>query len=294
MSMALNSSVSETVRNKFNFTVDKFPLSGPDGLRTPWYALFRSDTQLPVGNGSVTARYVPHTTDDVVALCDAIDVAFGGVANVDCYFRNGHYVVVTPTDQERLNVFGTDSVWPRVVISAPYDDKSFRANVALFRDMCKNLHITRQAGSETGVSIRHTNGLREHMDELIQQFGTLKAGWNSIGQVIRRMAENQVQMVDFLDSIYGKPSEDSKRSVTEHKNRTEAIFKRLQRESQLTGQPIGKDYTVNAWLAFNAVQGYIQHDTTRKGRNKADASASLLLSLNDPKVYQAEALALAV
>ena len=63
--------IAAKVKADFDFNVDKFPLSGPDGLTTPWYALFRSDTSEGVGNGSVTSRYVPHQTDDVLALVDA-------------------------------------------------------------------------------------------------------------------------------------------------------------------------------------------------------------------------------
>ena len=39
----------EKVRDTFNFTVDKFPLSGPDGMKTPFYGLFRSDNCQSVG-----------------------------------------------------------------------------------------------------------------------------------------------------------------------------------------------------------------------------------------------------
>ena len=42
MSVVLESAVLDSVRSKFDFTVDKFPLSGPDSLRTPLYGLFRS------------------------------------------------------------------------------------------------------------------------------------------------------------------------------------------------------------------------------------------------------------
>ena len=41
---SVSNSVSDQVRSTFNFTVDKFPLSGPDGMSTPLYGLFRSDT----------------------------------------------------------------------------------------------------------------------------------------------------------------------------------------------------------------------------------------------------------
>ena len=82
--------------------------------------------------------------------------------------------------------------------------------------------------------------------------------------------------------------------MTEHTNRTEAIFKRLQREVTLRGETMSSDFNVSGWLAFNAVQGYIQHDTTRKGRNKVSDGSNLILSLSDTKVAHAEQLALAV
>ena len=37
-------SISDQVRSAFDFTVDKFPLSGPENLPTDQYGLFRSDT----------------------------------------------------------------------------------------------------------------------------------------------------------------------------------------------------------------------------------------------------------
>lgn len=286
--------ISDEVRSKFNFSVDKFPLSGPDGLRTPWYALFRSDTQKPVGKGSVSNVYVPHTTEDIVALCDAVSVAFDGIGNVDCHFRDGHYVVITPSDQQRLSIFGgNDNIWPRVVIGAGYDGKAFRASIASYRDMCRNLHITRQCGTETTIKINHNRNLRNHMDELISQFNNIKSGWNNLVDVVRNMERNRVSMIDFLDQIYGRPDENSKHAVSQHKNRTEAIFKRLQREVDMRGETMSSDFVVSGWLAFNAVQGFIQHDKRRQGRNKNDHSASLILSLTDKDIEKAEELALA-
>ena len=61
---------SDSVKAAFDFSVDKFPLAGPDGMTTPWYGLFRSDNGRVVGNGSVTDRYVPHSSDDVMALTE--------------------------------------------------------------------------------------------------------------------------------------------------------------------------------------------------------------------------------
>ena len=104
---SVSNSVSDQVRSAFDFTVDKFPLSGPDGMSTPLYGLFRSDTSSLVSSRSVTSRYVPHTTDDVVALSEAADTAFDGDIDVRCHFRNGHYVDVKPNRADRLAVYGT-------------------------------------------------------------------------------------------------------------------------------------------------------------------------------------------
>ena len=46
--------VAETVAEKFNFSVDKFRLSGPDNMNTPFFGLFRSDTMRVVHDSSVT------------------------------------------------------------------------------------------------------------------------------------------------------------------------------------------------------------------------------------------------
>jgi hypothetical protein len=200
--------------------------------------------------------------------------------------------VIEPTKEQRLEVFKSDSVFPRVMIRAGYDGKAAKISMGSWRDLCANLHVMRTVSSVT-VSIRHSSNLRSHMDSLIADFQRLEKGWDSVTAVIQQMEANRVSMVDFLDAIYGKPDTDSKRAVTEHQNRTEAIFKRLQRELVARGETLGSDFMVSGWLAFNAVQGYIQHDTTRKGRNKGADGVGLLLSLNDANVLKAEQLALA-
>tara|TARA_R100000008_G_scaffold85411_1_gene75259 strand:- start:2334 stop:3224 length:891 start_codon:yes stop_codon:yes gene_type:complete len=285
--------VSNKIQEAFNFTVDKFPLSGPDGMRTPWYALFRSDTESVVGNGSVTSRYVPHQTDDVLALVDAAAEAFEGEIDVTTHFRDGHYVSIQPTKHERLSVFGqNDNVWPRVIINAGYDGKAFNATMGYFRDACRNLAMMRQVNGTT-VSIRHTSGLRSQMDDLIATFNTLKESWGTLSGVIQNLQTRDVQMVDFLNAIYTEPATDAtQRAVTVHRMRTEAIFKRLQSERFRTGRPaMGESFTVSAWEAFNAVQGYVQHDAQAKTGFKGEFDRILRAS-RDANVRKAEKLVL--
>lgn len=293
MSSIITNDVAAKVRTAFNFSVDKFPLTGPDGMRTPHYGLFRSDSGECVGRSSVSNRYEAHTTDDVLALVEAAGTAFGGAADVKCHFRDGHYVAVQPSREYRESIFGTkDNVFPRLIIDAPYGGfGSFTTTLGFFRDLCRNMAIVREAGANTSVSIRHTAGLRPRMDELVTAFGGLEAGWANLVAVIRGMEERRVRMTDFLVALYGEPSERDGRSLTMHKNRTEAIFRRLQSERLVAGRgTIGSDFVVTGWEAFNAVQGYTQHDSIRRGR--PTEMDRIVRALHDNKVAQAERLAL--
>jgi len=287
--------VSTKIKDAFDFTVDKFPLSGPDGLRTPWYAMFRSDSNEVVGKGSVTSRYVPHQTDDVLALVDAAAEAFEDEIDVTTHFRDGHYVSIQPTKHERLSVYGNaDNVWPRIIINAGYDGRAFAATMGYYRDACSNLAMMRKVDGTT-VSIRHTSGLRSHMDSLISTFNVLKESWAGLTDVIQNLQSVNVQMADFLNEIYPQPDADaSKRGATVHRERTETIFKRLQGERFKTGRgslTTADGFTVSAWEAFNAVQGYVQHDAQSKKGFKSDFDRILRAS-RDASVRKAENLVL--
>ena len=88
MSSVSAADVSASVRSAFDFTVDKFPLSGPDNMSTDQYGLFRSDTGYLTGVKSISSQYVPHTTDDVCALVEAASVAFDGDLDLKCHWYN--------------------------------------------------------------------------------------------------------------------------------------------------------------------------------------------------------------
>jgi hypothetical protein len=224
-------------------------------------------------------------------LVEAAGVAFDGVADVKCHFDHGHYVTVQPTKEQRLAVYGTrDNVFPRIVIDAGYGGQAFRASLGMYRDACRNMMILRQAEG-TNVAIRHTSSLRLQMDELIATFASLEAGWGNLTAVVQQMQSREVRMVEFLNAIYGEPKSDERRSVTMHRHRTEAIFRRLSSERMVTGRgSLGSDFVVTGWEAFNAVQGYVQHDSIRRGR--PTEMERIVRALHDGKVAQAERLAL--
>ena len=128
------------------------------------------------------------------------------------------------------------------------------------------------------------------MDELIGQFQTLKDGWQTLENLVHGMQAAPVQMVDFLNAVYPEPDADAgQRAVTIHRNRTEKIFKRLQRERIKTGRPA---FEVSAWEAYNAVQGFNQWDSTRREGFSGEFDR-ILQAAKAPAVRKAEELAIA-
>lgn len=290
------------ITNTFDFTVDKFPLFGPDNQPTDQYGLFRSDTGYLKGVKSVSQRYVPHTTDDVIALCEAAQHAFDCEVDVQAHFRNGHYVSIAPTIGFRKSIYGSaDNIWPRFIVSGGFDGKGFKAILGWWRDACDNMAWMRKVKT-FAVSIRHTSGLRGAMDSLIRDFSQLKDGWTDLTTLIEQMESREVRMTDFLNEVYGQPSDEAiyrvevlKQKVKEytvHRDRTEEIFHRLEQERQKTGRPLHNGVqVVSAWEAYNSVQGWTQWQSITRSRYNTSFD-KILKAGNSAEVLRAEELAL--
>lgn len=286
--MAISGDVYSIVSNAFNFDVEKAPLMRADGVPTPFYGLFRSDTNECVGR-PVSNHYEPHTCAQVLDLVEAASDAFDGIASVDCYFQKGHFVSVTPSREMRKVLFENDAMFPRVIINAGYDGKAFKASLGMYRDVCSNLMIMRSAGNGVHRSLRHSSSLKDRAKSLVDQFASLLDNWDKVGDVVDRMSQREVVLADFINSVYGDPK-DSKRGATMHEKRTEEIVARVIRERQLLGLP-ATDGKITAWEAFNAVQGYTQHSTGRKSATTTDF-ARAVRAFSSLDVVRAERVAL--
>ena len=293
MQNVLSSDVAETVKKEFDFQVNKFPLSGPDGMKTPCYGLFRSDNASFVGscNNAKSRNYIPHQTDDVIALVEASSTLFDGEVEATCFFNQGHYVSVQPTRDKRLSVYGQkDNVFPRIIINAGYDGQAFKASMGYYRDLCQNLSIMRMVKGTT-VSIRHMSNLRSEMNELIDTFGVLGESWETLGDRIQALESTRVGMADVLDLIYGAIPAEIGRGRTVAENRIEKIVGRIFNERLKSGREIGEDANqASAWELFNGIQGYAQHDKSRHGKRTDFERA--IMAFSDQHVQKAEKMLL--
>jgi len=303
MSSVSVSDVSSSVRSAFDFTVDKFPLFGPDNMSTDQYGLFRSDTGYLTGVKSISKQYVPHTTDDVCALVEAASTAFGGELDLKTHWRNGHYVEINPTLEMRKSVYGTeDAIWPRIMLRGGFDGKGFKATMGYWRDLCLNMSMLETVES-TSVSIRHSSNLRSKMDELIHSFEGLKNGWDNLTEVAANMQSRTVNRLDYVREVFADrmPSEEQLTLLAINPNAKirglavwdkmlKSMQNRLDDESRRSNRKVGRE-EVSAWEAFNMVQGYVQHDAQAKNGFK-DQFSRILRAANDRHVKRAAQLAM--
>ena len=293
MTNATSEAIVETVRAEFDFSVDKFPLSGPDGMKTDIYGLFRSDNSQFIGR-PCKKDYVAHQADDVLALVDAASEAFDGVGEVQCHFNHGHYVSISPGKEERRAIYGTaDNIFPRFIVNAGYDGKSFNATIGYYRDVCRNMAMMRQVRGTT-VSIRHGSNLRSRMDDLITTFGSLRESWGSLEKLAVELESRPVRLLEFMNNVYGVPAENAgSNTLGRWEKRQRKIVERVMRERFQTNRPeLTANPEVSAWEAWNAIQGYSQHEQSRKG--SPSSFARILATANDPFVKKAESAILAL
>lgn len=278
----------------FPHTVDRLPLLGPDNTRTPWYGLFRSDNGKPVGQ-PVTSRYVPHNVDDMCALFEGAAAAFGtdGCTVTGNFFGDSHNLIVAPSREHRLSIFGTDTIWPRFVIRAGYNGECFSASLGWYRDACRNLAIVRSAGRSANAKIKHTHSLRDRLADLRETFARLADNWDREVNAARTLADKSVPLADFLAQLYPIPENATQRQINAARDRAAAIYQRIGRERmQILGlSSLGANWAnaVTAWEAYNGVQAYVQHNSRRKGR--LDPLQRALLSLDSDEVDRAWDLA---
>jgi hypothetical protein len=284
--------VSKQVRAAYNFDVEKRALMTIGGHETPHFGLFRTDTNECVGK-ACGATYTPHTVDDVVAVVEAAAAAFEGDAKVSANWKDGHFVTVIPSKEYRRAVYGTDTLNPRLIIRAGYDGRAWRSSFGYFRDACLNLSMLRVEGVPTTVAIRHTRGLQNRRDELIEQFRTLTCRWDGVVEVAERLDAAQVELAAFIREVYPLTEDAAGKTVTTHEQRLGKIVMRIMRERAQLGRPTDDFHRVTAWEAFNGVQGYVQHDMPRR-KAGSDRFLRMATALEDPSVQRAMDLALSL
>lgn len=284
----------------FNQGVQKYPLTGPDGMKTGYYGLFDQYGNV-IGTSSVTKKYHAHTDDQIKQLARAAVEAFDGTMNIEASFNCGHHFVLTPSREMRKAIYGTaDNVWGRIIVRAHYIIGSVLAAVGLHRDACDNLMMMREVESSR-ITIDHNSFLDSKMDDLIKQFLNLKKSWTLVADQAAEMEANTVVLAEFLREIFPAPVGTEEKPLTSkiisnYEMKLETMFQRVIDERDRTGRPTitsGYGVKVSGWEAFNAVQGYMQHKSRRRVDNDLSRAFKAMDGISGNIVHKAEQLALA-
>ena len=295
--MAETTDILRKIKSEFDFEINRLPLSGPDNLTTPWYGLFRGDNGEAIGK-PVHGGYVPHSVEHIQDIVGAAINAFDEADDVSCHFNGGHYVSISPTRKYRKTVAGTDTVWPRLIIRAGLGGtSSFNCTIGYYRDRCKNLAML-QSARTFSIRYRHTSGIGDRLDHLVEDLHGLKEGWDSLSNIIDRMHQREVSISDIISRVYGQTDpNDSKRKRTLADNRVEKIVRRLLREREYNQASYMNHDFATGWEMYNAIQGYHLHDAPTRGARGTESQMMwdrVISTAVKPEVKLAEELVLAV
>ena len=277
----------------FDFEVKKRPLYDGDMRQTPHYGLERTDTRSFLPN-TFKEGYVPHTLEHVKHLTRAYHHAVGGIGSVECAWNHGHVVILRPPSGHTVQIKGY-TVEPTMMLRAGYDATAVTNRLGLFNYLCMNGLFNLNKDKSMTTSINHNAMMEGRIDDLAESISALA---NSIGDVldtVRTAASTKVAMADFLRSVYPLSPEASKRTVQNYEDRVESIIMRLIRERAARGLDtpdcFGGNFKTSAFEAYNAVQGYEQHDSRRKGvKNSTDR---MVRAVDNKAVRKAASLAFA-
>jgi len=289
----------ESQLDKFPRHIIKQPLFGPNGEETGYYGLF-TETGKPVGRGSVTERYIPHQLHHLRPIIKSV-LGLPGFHNpkVKARWKEGHYVRIRPDDKYRREIVKGDSVWPQLDLWFGLGGLPARGRLPLQRDACSNLMMVRNS-SEINFSIKHTKSLETRIATIQDQFYDIVAKWDEVVDHCRNMHAKRINLKHLLAEIYPAPKSEAKQSTTKHNDKISAIWSRVMRESHKLNleTPSLANPVTTGWMAFNAIQGYRQHDVTRNGekgmtseQKEFNRSVSVL---EDSTVQRAEELILSM
>jgi len=276
---AVTDYVSSSIDKAFPRKLVKMPLYGPDNIPSPHYGICFEDAETREDwcRCTVKKNYQPHTTEDVKQLTSIVADGFGLSSDqidikASWVTSKGHAVAVTPTKEYRREIANGDTIWPSLIVRAYYGG-SFRATVAMKRDLCSNLQMMRNV-DKTTVSLRHTLQFQDHFGETLDTFKNLICLSDNIVDAARKLNEITVSYDEFLDYLYPTPESGSKRSATTYQRKLD----RIKQIHATEVDALGLKYRAGRgtlWQLVNAVTGFVQHDKSRNGKPSDDDRALL-------------------
>lgn len=176
-----------------------------------------------------------------------------------------------------IRVKGTDDITEKfLLLSNSHDGTSaLRMFFTPVRVVCQNTLNLAQSGrgKGEGISLRHTAGIRQNVQEAQRALGLAIKFYDTLGETVNALASKQVSSADALRAFFQElvpDNADAKRNT-----RTENIRESLERNF-MSGR--GNDLPGikgTWWAAVNAVTEYVDHERTARGDGQEELSNRL-------------------
>jgi len=287
------STVENYLNGVFNFSVNKVQLYDGDMHPTPHFGLQRSDTRESLPN-TFKANYTPHTLEHTMQLVRAYHHTVGGIGSVEATWKNGHVIILRPPAGNTVVINGYD-LEPTMMIVGGYDATAFIARMGLSNGVCLNGLFNFNMDATLVRRITHSSMLEGRVERLTEDIMALSNTLPTVYSKLEAASEREVILSEFLLSVCPISPDAGKRTRTNHADRMQTIFGRLLDERDARGMeyPRSSDglIRVNALEAYNAVQGYYQHDAP--SRKVLGSTDMMVRAVDNDTVRKAAALAFA-
>lgn len=245
-----------------------------DGSKLPIQGVFFKTKEIARKYGSDSRLVVSHSKGEdyhFQTLQDATDQAIAAYKTLRCmgsdcvemsaHFHNGYHISFTQKIEysQRRFMFENDIVIPWFNLSIPYN-ACFTGNGGGKRIVCSNLFTTKHV-AKFHFSLRHTKNMGERLIGVEKGIQAIAGNWDAFIEHCNTLARKSVSLDAFYEHVYGEKP-DTKRGITVWNDRKAEIRARIDSEANKLGLSPN-----NAWLVFNGLQGYLQHDTTRKAEH---------------------------
>lgn len=247
----------------------QYPHPVLEGELSDTFGCFRSDTWQEIG-GTVKKNYVPPTRAQLISLAMAATEAFEGapVEVSAAIFRNGYYTTIQPTKEWRVEIAEGDTVFPVLTAQMQFGGTGRDLiNLGCQRDMCANLQMMRSV-AQWNQRIRHSSDHGNFMEQAINDCSKLAQNFENFIETMKMLNDSKIDFGELINVVFHQRLASIKGDkLPKQTARTfRAIQNRYNAEAEKLGDRLltSTNTEANAWLAYNAVQGYFQHDANHR------------------------------
>lgn len=255
------------------------------------YATVRTNpfTGEPDVLGTVGSWYEPVQNEEHCDLLNTLVDEGGAHFETAGSLRGGRQVFVTMKLPHHIEVGGVDDVETYIAALNSHDGSSaFRLLVSPVRIVCANTQAAALREAKSSFLIRHTNSIRQNMQQAREALGMTFAYLESFEVEAEKMIQTSMREVDFANKVrrlFPLKDDGGKRAKDAHENRI------LELRQLFTGSETNSEIRGTRWAGYQAITEYLDHYKPVRGADGAEADARAERTITHPQTINLKAKA---